>query len=155
MFSSPNNNIDQPSPRKVPVWGIIMIIGGMFVFVFGGLAPIFTGNISTMFIFIGLGSFLFICGGVLTSVKMMKGRFPMGVNSFRDKAYDNFGGDQNTPSKSYDSYGSYDSQRKHESPSSTYKSNATDSFKTLGCQYCGSANKGDDKYCSTCGSQLR
>ncbi|MHA1612605.1 MAG: zinc-ribbon domain-containing protein [Promethearchaeota archaeon] len=150
MFSPHNNNIDQPSPRKVPVWGIIMIIGGMFIFVFGGLAPLITVNIGTMFIFIGLGAFLFMCGGVLTSVKMLKNRFTIGTSQFQDKAYDNFSGDQRSAPKSYDSYGTYKSHSDYSSKSSSNKGDD----KTLLCQYCGSANKSDDKFCSTCGSQL-
>ena len=145
VFNSPNGN--QPNIRQFSVWGIIMIIVGMFVFVFGGLAPIFTGEIFHMFIFIGIGFLLFISGGILIVVKMMQ--FRKGItNTALNTEYEQYRGEEAPYSEGYNSSRSSTSH-------SEYRSSFSSSHgKPNICQHCGSTNAQGHKYCSTCGSQL-
>ena len=148
VFNSPNGN--QPNIRQFSVWGIIMIIVGMFVFVFGGLAPIFTGEIFHMFIFIGIGFFLFICGGILIAVKIMQFRKQLLINPDIETGY----GHSQYPNEDYTYPEGYNFSRGSTSHSEYRSSFSSSQGKPHICQQCGSTNTQGHKYCSTCGSQL-
>lgn len=167
-FNSLNSNPN--APRKFSVGGICIIILGMFLFVFGGLTPIFTGNIFHMFIFIGIGFLLFIGGGILTvlrarqNVKMLTDQYgvaesPSAFSPPSQYSNENSTLNPNAYRSEKEGYSSnYSTNRINKSyekeySSQNYSGSSTSDF--IFCRYCGAKNPEGNKYCGTCGSQIR
>ena len=114
-----------------PILTVIMFILGVFIFLFGGLSPVFTGNIFHMFIAMGAAMICFVIGGVIMFYKQA--------------------------SKQKDTNG----EKKRDNDSIKNLSNLDDNESNVKyvkndkyCPYCGKKNAINLMICSECGSDL-
>ncbi len=125
--------VDRSSDKKVPLAAVLLFIVGIFVFLFGGLSPIFTGNIFHMFIFIGIAFLAFIAGGLVFYYKM--------------------------PSKNHQAQNTKAQIREIKRKKYFNSQNNTDTQKSkeatvIYCPYCGQENGDQAEHCVNCNSKL-